>query len=260
MNKDITVIIPLHEINETTEGLYSNAITSIEKQLVKPTSVMIVTPKGGSASEFAKNFNYGSISELVSVVENDGETDFSSQMNFGVKRCKTTWFSLLEFDDEYSSIWFKNVDEYIEAYPDVELFLPMIVDVDTSGTFIGFTNEAVWANSFSDELGILDKEALLTYQQFNIDGMVMKTETYLNFGGIKKNMKLTFIYEFLLRMTFNSVRTMTIPKLGYKHLNQREGSLFNTYKTQIDPVEANWWLNKAKNEYYHTSDRELSYE
>jgi hypothetical protein len=181
-------------------------------------------------------------------------------MNFGVKQCKTTWFSLLEFDDEYSSIWFKNVDEYIEAYPDVELFLPMIVDVDTAGTFIGFTNEAVWANSFSDELGILDKEALLAYQQFNIDGMVMKTETYLNFGGIKKNMKLTFIYEFLLRMTFNSIRVMTIPKLGYKHLNQREGSLFNTYKNQIDPVEANWWLNKAKNEYYHTSDRELSYE
>jgi hypothetical protein len=260
MSKDITVIIPLHEVNEVVEGFYSNAITSIEKQLVKPTSVMVVTPKGSQATEFAKNFNYGSVSELVSVVENDGETDFSSQMNFGVKQCKTTWFSLLEFDDEYSSIWFKNVDEYIDAYPEVELFLPMIVDVDTTGTFIGFTNEAVWANSFSDELGILDKEALLAYQQFNIDGMVMKTETYLNFGGIKKNMKLTFIYEFLLRMTFNSVRVMTIPKLGYKHLNQREGSLFNTYKNQIDPVEANWWLNKAKNEYYHTSDRELSYE
>lgn len=260
INKDITVIIPLHEVNETTNDLYSNAVKSITNQLVKPTKVLIVTPKDSEANTFANNFDYGDIKDLVSVIENDGDTDFSSQMNFAVNKCETKWFSLLEFDDEYSSIWFKNVHEHIEAHGDIQLFLPMIVDVDTDGVFIGFTNEAVWANSFSDELGVLDKESLLAYQQFNIDGMVMDKETYLNLGGLKKNMKLTFIYEFLLRMTFNSIRVMTIPKLGYKHLNQRPGSLFNQYKQTIDPVEANWWLNKAKNEYYHTTDRELSYQ
>jgi hypothetical protein len=45
-----------------------------------------------------------------------------------------------------------------------------------------------------------------------------------------KSIKLTFVYEFLLRLTYNSVSIMTIPKLGYKHTNMREGSIFWNYK------------------------------
>ncbi len=259
MSKDITVIIPLHEINEETKTLFGNAIKSIEDQVVKPKYVMIVTPKGTETTLFAKSFDYKTIKDLVTVVENDGKTDFASQMNFGVDKCETTWFSILEYDDEYSKIWFKAVDEYIEAYTDVDIFMPIVVDVDENGSFIGFTNEAVWANSFSDELGFLDKDALLSYQNFNIDGIVMKKELYQSYGGFKSNMQLTFIYEFLLRMTFKSAKVMTIPRFGYKHVNQRTGSLFHTYRETMNPVEANWWLNKAKSEFYHEQDREISY-
>ena len=259
MSKDITVIIPLHEISEETKPLFANAIKSIETQTVKPTKVLIVTPKGSETALFANTYNYETIKDLVSVVENDGKTDFASQMNFGVNKCETTWFSILEYDDEYSKIWFKAVDEYIEAYSDVDIFMPIVVDVDENGSFIGFTNEAVWANSFSDELGYLDKDALLSYQNFNIDGIVMKTELYQSYGGFKSNMKLTFIYEFLLRMTFKSAKIMTIPRFGYKHVNQRTGSLFHSYRETMNPVEANWWLSKAKSEFYHEQDREISY-
>jgi hypothetical protein len=255
----ITVIIPLHEVTETTSNLFQNAIKSVEDQMSKPTSVLIVTPKDSEATTFAKDFDYMTIKDIVKVVENDGKTDFASQINFGVSQCETEWFSILEYDDEYSKIWFKNVEKYINAYSDVDIFMPIVVDVDSNGQFIGFTNEAVWANSFSDELGFLDKEALLSYQNFNIDGIVMKKETYQSYGGFKSNIKLTFIYEFLLRMSYKSCKIMTIPKFGYKHVNQREGSLFYNYRQSINPVEANWWLNKAKSEFYHENDRELSY-
>ena len=255
----ITVIIPLHEVTETTSNLFQNAIKSVEDQMSKPTSVLIVTPKDSEATTFAKDFDYMTIKDIVKVVENDGKTDFASQINFGVSQCETEWFSILEYDDEYSKIWFKNVEKYINAYSDVDIFMPIVVDVDSNGQFIGFTNEAVWANSFSDELGFLDKEALLSYQNFNIDGIVMKKETYQSYGGFKSNIKLTFIYEFLLRMSYKSCKIMTIPKFGYKHVNQREGSLFYNYRQSINPVEANWWLNKAKSEFYHETDRELSY-
>jgi hypothetical protein len=256
---NITVIIPLHEVSEDTEKLYENAIKSVEEQVTKPKQVLIVTPKGSEATAFANKFNYGTIKDLVKVIENDGKTDFASQMNFGVAQCETEWFSILEYDDEYSKIWFKNVETYIEAYPEVDIFMPIIVDVDEYGQFIGFTNEAVWANSFSEELGVLDKDALLSYQNFNIDGIVMKKESYESYGGFKSNMKLTFIYEFLLRMTYKSCKVMTIPRFGYKHVNQRVGSLFHGYKLSMNPVEANWWLNKAKSEFYHEQDRDISY-
>lgn len=259
MSKKVTVIIPLHDINDNTKPLFANAIKSIEDQVVKPGKVMIVVPKSSDAALFANEFDYASIKDLVTVVENDGNTDFSSQMNYGVDKCETEWFSILEYDDEYSKIWFKSVETYIEAHNDVDIFMPIIVDVDENGSFIGFTNEAVWANSFSEELGFLDKDALLTYQNFNIDGIVMKTDLYRAYGGFKSNIKLTFIYEFLLRMSYKSARIMTIPRFGYKHVNQRVGSLFHNYRETMNPVEANWWLNKAKSEFYHEQDREISY-
>jgi hypothetical protein len=124
--------------------------------------------------------------------------------------------------------------------------MPIIVDVDNQNQFVGFTNEAVWAASFSDELGILDNNALLTYQNFNTDGMVIRKSVYEENGGFKPSIKLTFIYEFLLRMTFKDVKVMVIPRFGYKHVNQREESLFANYRTNMDPIEAKWWLSVAK--------------
>ena len=255
---NISVILPVHELNDVTKPMFLNAIKSVEEQKVKPDELLIVVPSNSETSEYIKTIEVKGL-QLV-VVLNEGETDFSSQVNLGVSKASSEWVSILEFDDEYSNIWFKNVVEYRESHNDVEIFLPLVVDVDQNGTFIGFTNEAVWANSFSDELGILDLNALLTYQNFNIDGMVIKKSIYEEFGGFKPSMKLTFIYEFLLRMAFKDVRIMTIPRFGYKHLNQRPDSLFANYRNTMDPIEVKWWLSQAKKEYYFEKDRKITYQ
>jgi GT2 family glycosyltransferase len=257
---DISVILPIHELNEITKPMFSNAVASVMGQQVRPDALIIVVPKGSDVSTYVKNYDFGDYSSSVTIAENEGSTDFASQVNYGVSVVKTEWFSILEFDDEYAKIWFKNVVEYKSKHTNVELFMPIIVDVDGNNNFIGLTNEAVWANSFSDELGILDNNALLTYQNFNIDGMVIKKSTYDEFGGFKPSIKLTFIYEFLLRMTFKDVRVMVIPRFGYKHVNQRSGSLFSNYKETLDPMEAKWWLSTAKKEYYFAKDRQITYE
>lgn len=257
---DVTVIIPVHELDDNTKKLFANAVESVKQQTVKPENLMIVLPKNSEAYKYVKSFDFGDYSKNVMIVENEGQTDFSSQINYGVSQCKTEWFSILELDDEYATIWFKNVLEYKTAYPEVEIFMPIVIDVDSSNQFIGFTNEAVWAQSFSDEMGILDNNSLLAYQNFNTDGMVIKKSVFETLGGLKSNIKLTFIYEFLLRATFKSIRTMVIPKFGYKHINQRPGSLFANYKETLDSVEARWWLAQAKKEYYFTKDRDITYQ
>jgi glycosyltransferase involved in cell wall biosynthesis len=257
---NISVILPIYELNDVTEKTLINAIKSVEQQIVRPDELIIVTPKGSDAFKHVKKMDMGEIKDIVTILENDGETDYCSQVNLAVSKAKSEWISVLEYDDEYSKIWFKNVLEYRETHPNVELFLPIVIDVDFEGNFIGFTNEAVWANSFSDELGILDNNALLAYQNFNIDGMVVKKSTFEEMGGLKPSIKLTFIYEFLLRMTFKDVRVMTIPKFGYKHVNQRPESLFSSYKETMTPVEAKWWLQTAKKEYYFQNDRKITYE
>lgn len=256
-NTDITVIIPIYKIDE---ALLKNAITSISNQKTKPDSVMFVVGEDSDDHKFLKNEVEGNKELNFEIVAHKESTDFASQLNLGVKSCKTKWFIFLEQDDELGDKWVQNVVKYREAYPEVQVFLPMILDVDPQGNFLGFTNEAVWASQFSEEMGILDNAALLRYQNFNFDGMAMLKEAYEEFGGIKESIKLSFINEFLLRFTFNSCRVMVIPKLGYKHLNNREGSLFDSYKKNLTLDESRWWLSLAKKEYFHVNDRNISYE
>jgi len=260
MKTEITVLLPVHELTDSTRPLFANAIKSVEEQLTLPDTVLVIVPKGSDVSKELKKYDFGKIKDIVKVIDNDGETDFPSQINFGVENTKTEWISILELDDEYSKIWFKNVVEYRSAHSDVDMFMPIIVDVDPKQAFVGLTNEAVWAQSFSDEMGVLDISALLAYQNFNIDGVVMKKSLIEEFGGLKSSVKLTFVYEFLLRMAFKDNRIFVIPKFGYKHVNQREGSLFFNYREELDPVEAKWWLAQAKKEYYHSHDRKLTYD
>ena len=75
-------------------------------------------------------------------------------------------------------------------------------------------------------------------------------------------MKLTFVYEFLLRMTYNSVKIMTIPRIGYKHSNLRDGSLFWDYKfgdMKLSEQEVKFWVSTAKKEYFFVDDRNIKY-
>jgi len=270
----ITVIIPVHELNEETTQLFVKACISVEQQQVVPDELMIVVPKGSDVEKQLGKHDFGGVKNITRIVSNDGETDFCSQINFGVEQVETEWFSVLELDDEYSKIWFRNVLENQDAYDDVDMFLPLIVNVsektetneetkaeELKVLFEGLTNEAAWATSFSDELGILDNGALLAFPNFNTDGMVMRTETYEDLGGFKSTMKLTFVYEFLLRMTYNDVKVMIIPKFGYKKLNQREGSLFKTYESEggMTPVESQFWLAQARKEYFFDEDRKITY-
>ena len=145
----------------------------------------------------------------------------------------------------------------------MDIFLPLVVDTDEQGQFVGFTNEALWAMGFSEEQGYLDNNTLLKFQNFQVSGLIMNKDKFEEIGGLKSSMRLTFNYEFLLRATYNDTTIMTIPKVGYKHTNQRTNSLFWDYKysnnSLLSQEEAKFWVDTAKKEYFFTSDREVSF-
>ena len=245
-------------MDETIASYLEKAIKSIEQQKVKPEELIIVSPKDVT-------INMPESSIKVTMVENKGETDFCSQINLGVENVKTTYFSILEVDDEYSKIWFDNSTKYIKAYEEVDVFLPIVLDVSTEGRFLHFTNEPVWAKEFSDKLGFLDNDALLNFPNFQLSGSVIKVESFKAAGGLKPSIKLHFIYEFLLRMSYYDKKMMTIPKLGYKKTNMRPDSLFFNYYNgvvgeKIDAVEARFWFNTARKECYFKNDRGIKFD
>lgn len=258
----LSVIMPLKSsIVKDFDDFFKKSIKSIQSNSTKILELVIVHTEEEQLKTYLDSFDFGDIN--VKKVVYEGESSYASQINLGIKKSSGDWVSFFEFDDEYSSIWFKNVVKYSQSFPNVDVFLPVVVDVDDKGTFAGFTNEATFAANFTQELGYLTNETLHTYQNFQTAGAVYKKSVLENFGGFKPSIKLTFVYEFLLRLTYNSVNIMTIPRLGYKHQNLREGSIFWNYKNSEEKMleeEVKFWIQAAKKEYFFTDDRAIKYE
>jgi glycosyltransferase involved in cell wall biosynthesis len=259
---DVSVILPIKSASAKDFDIFiKKSIESIKLQKTGINELIIVHTDEELLVKFLDEYPFEDLN--VKRLVWTSEPNFSKQVNFGIENATSKWVSILEFDDEYSSIWFKNVKTYSESYGDVQAFLPVVIDVDDKNMFAGFTNEATFASSFAQEMGFLTNEILHEYQNFQTSGMVIKKETIEEFGGFKSNFKLTFIYEFLLRMTFNSVRIMTIPRIGYKHINLREGSIFWNYKHGNDILsesEIRFWIESAKKEYFFKDERSLNFE
>jgi len=254
--KKITIILPIHKFDELYKLMAQNAVNSV-KDFHDDVILMIVHPR-----KLKVELDSGQKLE-IQYVSHDKSSDFCSQVNEGIDNCKTEWFSILEVDDEYKSIWLKSFDEYSKSFTDVDVFLPIVKDINVEGKFLSFTNESVWAYGFSENQGYLDNEILLDFQNYQISGGIYKTNVIKENGNLKDNIKLTFGYEFLLRLTHNGVKIMTIPKIGYQHVNFREDSLFWNYKNDETSIlsenEVKFWLDAAKREFFFKNKRELNY-
>lgn len=253
--KDITIIIPIHEYNDYIKALLTRAIQSVHSDY----QINVIIPRSLENENFSLE-EYNNVSVICSM--NDKESsDFCTLVNRGVTTVKTKWFSILEFDDEYTDIWFKNVEKYIEYNPEVSVLLPLEELIDyNKNNFIGYGNEAPWASSFSNEIGYIDNDCLQQYFDFYLTGSVFNTEDWLNQGGLKPSIKISFWYEFLLRITNRGKKVFVIPKLGYKHYVDREGSLYDIYRKTIDEKESAWYFELAKQESLYKEDRNKVYE
>ena len=252
--KDLTVIIPI-EVLDTAEKqeLFIAALSSVDDS-----NVLVVGDK--KAIDGLADINLSKFT-FATLVNTSRSKNYAGQVNFALKSVKSKYFSVLEFDDTYSPIWFKNLEMYIENdTEDTFAFLPLteVVDYNSKG-IIGYANEAVWASSFSDELGCLDIQGLENYLNFNASGGVFKTEDFLSLGGLKASMELVFWYEFLMRALYKEKRVFVIPKVGYFHLVNRPGCMTTKYAETMSEKEADWWIDLAKKEYFFPQDRKKTY-
>lgn len=258
--KNITIILPIYKLGIEEETMLTNAMFSVE-EFHNDVIVSVVCPE--SLKTKLDSFNFGQKLEVNKIYNPTYKTDFLSQLNMGIDACTTEWFSILEIDDEYKKPWVSSMTEYITAYKDVDVFLPIVKDVNVEGKFLTFMNESLWAYGFSDKQGYLDNTLLLEYQNYQTSGGLYRTQVVKDNGSFKDNIKLTFSYEFLLRLTYNGVNIMTVPKIGYQHVNLRENSLFWTYKNdekeKLAENEAKFWIDTAKKEYFFKNKRDVNY-
>lgn len=256
-DKLITIILPIHKLDGLYEEMLKNALLSMET-FYNDVKVVIVCP-----SSLLKKLENLSQKLEIKIVENDGDTNFCNQVNLGITNCDSEWFSILEIDDEYKKNWLSSMNEYIKTYEDVDVFLPIVKDVNIEGKFVSFTNESVWAYGFAEKQGFLDNEILLDFQNYQTSGGLYRTKVIKEQGLFKDNLKLTFSYEFLLRLTHNSIKVMVVPRIGYQHVYFREDSLFWNYKNvegdKLSEKEIKFWLETARKEFFFKNKRDVNY-
>lgn len=252
---DLTVIVPVHIYDDNTKALLDRALKSLETvKGYNDLQILFVGPDK-VLPKIKDDF------KGKALFVKSKEADFSTQINTAVNKVSSKYFSILEFDDVYTQTWFENVEKYMSLDEEISVFLPLteIISNDTN-EMMGYVNEAVWASSFSEELGYLDHECLENYMNFNTTGGVFKTEDFVDVGMLKTSMKLTFWYEFLLRAIYNGKKVYVVPKVGYKHYVMRPDSLSYNYSNTMQPEEADWWIDLAKKEYLYKRDRNKIYE
>lgn len=249
---DIAVIIPVHEIDgEEEKKLLLNAIENVkecQKNYDGKLTTYIVTP-----SELDKE-----LTNDCEVLINDGEIDFCSQINYAAKNVSEDFFSILEFDDEYNPKWFSMAKNYYYTNEDVSVFLPINVDVFVNENYRQFANETPWASQFSNELGFVDFKCLENYYGINLTGGIFNRNDFNRVGGLKPSMKISFNYEFLLRITNKKLKVFVVPKEGYHHLIGRRDSLMNICLDTYKQEEVDKWYALAKQEYAYDEDREVT--
>lgn len=253
MNKNmenLVVVIPVHEFNDEVGKLLTNAINSVQENIE-----VRVSCKKGLESKIKKRLKDWSD---IKIITNE-KSDFASLVNNGIKNSK--YFSILEYDDEYTPIWFNNVEKYIETMPDVSVFIPLtdIVDFNTK-KFSGCGNEAPWASAFSNNIGFIDNDCLQNFFDFYMTGSVFNTDDWNEVGGLKPSIKLTFWYEYMLRATNKDQKIFVVPKVGYNHYMGRKDSLTENYRENMSKEEQEFWFKLAKKEYFFKEDRNKTFD
>lgn len=250
--KDLVVIIPLHEYNNDVEALLSKAVESVPKELE-----IRISCKNGLSADIKKAYKKHNNVVIYESEEANAPSDFCNLVNQAVG--DSVWFSILEYDDEFSPIWFDNFKKYVDFYSDISVFLPLEDLIDASDNkFIGIGNEAPWASSFSNEIGFIDLDCLQNFFDFYLTGSIFNTADWEEVGGLKPSIKLTFWYEWLLRATYKGKKIYVIPKVGYIHKLGRPGSIIEGYKNTVDEKESNFWVNVARKDYFYKNQREES--
>ena len=262
MKNNYTIIIPVHEFNDKVKEYLTLSLNSVnnQKKIKYKPSVLIVSSVR-AFDELNKFINETEFSKIkLEVLKNEGDSSFQGQMNYASKYVNTKYFMYLEYDDELNENYLHRADKYFEEMSDVGVFLNILINVNEENKPINLTNEMAWSRQFNDktsDLGYLNIDHLTQFSDFNISGAFIDTKMFKNIGMLKTKIELSFVYEFLLRVLNSGYKVFVIPKIGYKHVKDRDGSLFKKYMLEMSTIDRKFWFETAKKEYFFNNDRDI---
>ena len=265
--KDVTIIVPVHDFNDDINKYAEKAFASVdvcqENYKDGELNVLIVSSlkeeeKINSLNKCLENYKF-----KHEIINNEGNSDFCSQINFGVDSVKTEHFSILEFDDEYTPKWFKMANDYYYGNESISVFLPVNMFHDDEYSNWQYGNTMALSPTFitqdkddTDDIGIINYPRLEKCSLFNLTGGIFNTKDFIAVGKYKPSIQVAFNYELMLRITKKGLKIMVVPKEGYLHTMGREGCLTNSYLSSMTESERDKWFSLAIRECIYDEDRQ----
>jgi len=265
-----------------THGLSDEKIANIQSIASKPFLTLSKRAENGEVIvekiESTKTLSY-------SIEKCDKPLNFSKIFNKTFNLALENGYemiSLAEAEDSFSNKWFALSEQYATENPEISVLLPLMRN-SINGTFSGLLNEAAWAEGMAEEAGKVDINLLMRFNCINPLGAVYKVEPIKEYSELdkdgktfrpmKESIKLSHYYEFFLRMIYNDLKVMTIPRVGYDlRIVRKEVYTDSTCKLPQDitmypadrggvtPEEGRYWFELAKKEYFFDEDRKKAYE
>jgi len=204
---------------------------------------------------------------------------FNEAFNIALKN-EYEFISIIEPNDVAGLNWYNCANSYAIENENISIFFPIVRNT-VNGVFSGLVNEAPWAEGLSEEAGKIDLNLLSRFNCVVPIGAMFRTNALKEYSEqkddkyypLKESIKISHYYEFLMRMIYNDVKGMCIPRIGYEFRVKSNSSFKHTYCkipqniTQIPveqggviPEEGKFWMDLAKKEYFFDVDRNKVYE
>ena len=254
-------------------GLSDKKIESLLKIAKKPTIKTVITNEKGEPEEKINKAKAIKLNIVKTGVSNFPKV-FNDLFNIAIEN-KYEAFSIVEVADAIGSNWYEIANIYMQENEEVGFFLPLVRNFQNGG-LIGLMNEACWAEGIAEEAGKFDMNLLNRFNCANPLGAVYKVEELKEYSEekdgrflpMKESIKISHYYEFFLRMVYNDIKMMTIPRVGYdfrvddvKEFNHSSSKVPGNISTipldngGIKPEEVSFWVDLAKKEYFFDEDR-----
>lgn len=254
----VTYIIPIHQYDETVEKYLTRALNSLKQLVGAETFKTLFVGEKETVHQCESLYKKLEVPQKIDVLETN-ETDIFAKINLAASKCVTSYFSVLEFDDEFYEYWNDVAQKVIEKHR-YSVILPINELINEKRDGITLMNEIAWDAAFSDELGFIGVEELKTFKDFITSGGYIKTDDFISCGMLKPSMKIAAWYELLLRMANNGYKIYIAPRVGYKHTILRDGSyMLETQKT-LSIEEGKWLIQYAGEEYVNKADANKTFE
>jgi hypothetical protein len=265
------------------KGLTQKELDVLQSVIDKPT-IQITKDHPKNKGEVIKE-PASAVFPLEHTIHKMDASNFADVFNIGFQTAVESgydFFLVAEPEDVLSTYWVHTAKTYAKENPDVGIFTPIIRNI-VHGAFQGYYNEACWAEGMAEEAGKYDQNLLLKFNcltplgaMCRISSMVEEEDAIEERDGklfpMKSNIKLVSPYEFFLRMAYNDILTMNVPRLGYEQRILRRDSYdhiscklpqnltqISIEKGGIPQKEAEFWHKTATDAYFIEDDELIEF-